>query len=41
MTDDLSSGSFETELSQIDSLPIEEQISALARIVEVLETQLR
>jgi hypothetical protein len=41
MTQLPSSSELDTELNRIESLPVEEQIKALASVVEMLEAQLR
>lgn len=41
MTNELDSDALDAELLRIDNLPAEEQIVALAKVVQVLEAQLR
>lgn len=41
MTNELDSDALDAELRRIDGLPTEEQIVALAKVVEALEDQLR
>lgn len=41
MTDESSTNSLDAELTRIESLPVDEQINALTKVVELLETQLR
>lgn len=41
MTQVASSSEFDLELRRIEGLPVEEQITALVSVVEMLEAQLR
>jgi hypothetical protein len=41
MTQDSLNSALDAELSRIEGLPVEEQIKALASVVQMLEAQLR